>query len=99
LVHDSDAVRLILESDDGLGNRALRAALGEPGYGGSTYDQMVKELKQEDPPRVHQVDGQVIGADGKRRKGKPWIAFGNRTQPHPRCGRNNRTRRTATLSI
>jgi hypothetical protein len=76
-----DSVRLISESPGGLGRNALRAALKEMGYGGGTVDSAFAELRLEDPPRVCQVDGTVIGADGKRRKGRPWVLNTNQTQP------------------
>jgi AAA domain len=67
------AVEAVAASDGGLGANALRAALTARGFGGSTITPALAELRMEDPIRVRQVDGQVVGADGKRRKGKPWV--------------------------
>jgi hypothetical protein len=65
------AVELVSASD-GLGTNALTQALKQLGFGGSTVDRAFIELRAEDPPRLRQVDGEVQGADGKRRKGRPW---------------------------
>jgi hypothetical protein len=65
------AVELVSASD-GLGSRALIQALKERGFGGSTIDRALGELRTEDPPRLRQVDGEVLGTDGKRRRGRPW---------------------------
>jgi len=54
-----------------------RTALYEMGFGGSTADRAFVELREEDPPRVQQVDGMISGADGKQRKGRPWMAIPN----------------------
>jgi hypothetical protein len=63
----------VISSADGMGTNALKAALGERGFGGSTVTPALAELRQEDPPRVRQVDGTVIGTNGRRQKGKPWV--------------------------
>jgi hypothetical protein len=68
-----DAIRLISEFDGGMGRNALKAALCELGYGGSTVNEVFNELRKEDPPRVEQIEGMVTGADGKHRKGRPWV--------------------------
>jgi KaiC/GvpD/RAD55 family RecA-like ATPase len=68
------AVEVVIGTAEGLGTNALRAALAERGFGGATWSAAVAELRAEDPVRVRQVDGVVIGADGKHRKGKPWTA-------------------------
>ena len=68
-----DAMRLIAEADGGMGRNQLKTALGELGYGGGTTDRVFAELKQEDPARVQQVDGEVVGPDGARRRGRPWV--------------------------
>jgi hypothetical protein len=67
------AIEIIAASDGTLGTNALTAALKEQGFGGSTIDPALMELRAEDPPRVRQVDGQVVGRDGKQRKGRPWV--------------------------
>jgi hypothetical protein len=68
-----DAVDLITSSEDPLGSNALKAALKDQGYGTETVDGIIAELKREDPPRVEQTDGHVVGMDGNRRKGRPWV--------------------------
>lgn len=69
-----EATRLILEAGDGgIGRNQLKAALEELGYGGRTTDKVFAELKAGDPARVQQTEGEVLGADGKRRRGKPWV--------------------------
>jgi hypothetical protein len=67
------AVEIVAASDGTLGTNALEQALNERGFGGSTVTPAKAGLRSEDPPRVRQVDGLVLGADGKRRKGKPWV--------------------------
>jgi KaiC/GvpD/RAD55 family RecA-like ATPase len=67
------AVEIVGGSDGTLGTNALKLALKEQGFGASTIDPALAELKSEDPPRVRQVAGELLAADGKRRKGKPWI--------------------------
>lgn len=67
------AAETVTGSDGTLGTNALKAALKAQGFGGGTIDQALAELRQEDPARVRQVDGTVIGADGRRRKGRPWV--------------------------
>jgi hypothetical protein len=66
------AVDLVTGSDGTLGTNALKTALNAEGFGGSTVAPALRELGMEDPPRIRQADGLVVGADGKRRKGKPW---------------------------
>ena len=66
------AVELIAASDGSLGTNALKAGLIEQGFGGSTVSPAFAELRREDPLRVRQTDGFVVGADGKQRKGRPW---------------------------
>ena len=66
-------VELVTGSDGTLGANALRKAMEAQGFGGSTIAPALRELLAEDPPRVRQTDGLVVGADGKRRKGKPWV--------------------------
>jgi len=68
------ASEIVAASDGTLGTNALKAALNERGFGGSTVNPALAELKSENPPRLRQVDGDVIGADGRRRKGRPWVA-------------------------
>jgi hypothetical protein len=67
------AVAIIAASDGALSTNALKAALNAEGFGGSTVTPALAELRVEEPPRVRQVDGRVVGADGKRRRGRPWI--------------------------
>jgi hypothetical protein len=67
------AVEVVTSSDGALGTNALTQALKELGFGGSTIDRMFTELRAEDPPRLRQSEGYVVGADGKHRKGKPWV--------------------------
>jgi hypothetical protein len=67
------AVQIVATSDGSLGTNALKKALNEQGFGGSTVNPALAELKAEEPPRICQVDGEVLGADGKRRHGKPWV--------------------------
>ncbi|MDP9235003.1 MAG: AAA family ATPase [Actinomycetota bacterium] len=67
------AVEIVAASDGSLGTNALEQALNERGFGGSTVTPAKVGLRSEDPPRVRQVDGLVLGADGKHRKGKPWV--------------------------
>jgi AAA domain len=66
------AVEIVAASDGTLGTNALKSALNKRQFGGSTITPTLAALKIEDPPRVRQVEGVVIGADGKRRPGKPW---------------------------
>jgi hypothetical protein len=66
------AVEIVVASDGTLGTNALKAALNDRGFGGSTVGPALAELKSEDPPRLRQVDGDVLGADGRRHKGRPW---------------------------
>lgn len=68
------AVELIASSEGTFGTNALKAALKEQGFGSSTIDPALAELRTEDPPRARQTDGEVVGADGRPRKGKPWVA-------------------------
>ena len=56
-----------------LSTNALTRALKDQGFGGSTIDQTFNELKDEQPTRVQQVDGMVIGKDGSHRTGRPWV--------------------------
>jgi hypothetical protein len=67
------AVQIVATSDGSLGTNALKTALTEHGFGGSTINPALAELKSEEPPRIRQIDGEVLGADGKRRHGKPWV--------------------------
>jgi hypothetical protein len=67
------AVEIIAASDGTTGTNALEKALNARGFGGSTISPAKAELRTEDPPRVRQVEGLVVGADGKHRKGKPWV--------------------------
>lgn len=67
------AVEIVAASDGRLGTNALKAALQEQGFGGSTWNQALSELQTEEPPRIRKVDGDVIGGDGRRRRGKPWV--------------------------
>jgi AAA domain len=67
------AAQIVAGSDGTLGTNALKLALNEQGFGGSTVTPALAELKSEDPSRLRQVDGDVIGADGRRRKGRPWV--------------------------
>jgi hypothetical protein len=70
----NEAVVIVTTSDGSLGTNALKAALNERGFGGSTVNPALAELKAEEPLRVRQIAGEVLGADGKRRHGKPWVA-------------------------
>jgi hypothetical protein len=67
----------VTEAAEGIGTNALKEALKGKGFGGGTIDQALAELRKEDPPRVRQQDGTVVGADGKRRKGRPWVLVTN----------------------
>jgi hypothetical protein len=67
------AVEIVAASDGTLGSNALRAALRDRGFGGSTLDPALAELRSEEPLRLRQVDGDVLSADGRRRKGRPWV--------------------------
>lgn len=67
------AVETVIGSAGVLGTNALTQALKDHGFGASTIDPALMELRAEDPPRVRQIDGQVIGRDGKHRKGRPWV--------------------------
>jgi hypothetical protein len=67
------AVEIVTSSGGTLGTNALKAALNEQGFGGSTVTPALAGVRTEDPPRIRQVEGEVLGADGKRRKGKPWV--------------------------
>ena len=67
------AVEIVTTSEGNLGTNALKAALNDRGFGGSTVVPALQELRTEDPARVRQVDGFVVGSDGARRKGKPWV--------------------------
>jgi hypothetical protein len=69
-----EAVEVVTASDGSLGTKALQAALREREFGGGTVTSALRELRSEDPPRLRQVDGEVVGPDGRRRKGKPWRA-------------------------
>lgn len=70
------AVEVVAASDGTLSTNQLKAALNERGFGGSTVNPALAELKVEEPARVRPLDGDVTGADGKRRKGKPWVIHG-----------------------
>jgi hypothetical protein len=67
------AVQIVAGSDATVGTNALKLALRERGFGGSTVDRALGELRTADPPRLRQVDGRVVGADGTVRKGRPWV--------------------------
>ncbi len=66
------AVEIVGASDGTLGTNALKSALHERGFGGSTLGPALDALRSEDPPRLRQSEGFVVGPDGARRKGKPW---------------------------
>jgi hypothetical protein len=68
------AVEVVGAAEGTLGTNGLKAALKDQGFGSSTIDPALAELRAEDPPRVRQIDGEVVGADGRPRKGKPWVA-------------------------
>jgi AAA domain len=68
------AVEVVEESDGALGTNALTEGLKGQGFGGSTIDRALKELRAEEPARIRQIDGEVVGGDGKRRKGRPWVS-------------------------
>jgi hypothetical protein len=68
------AVEIVAASDGSLGTNALKKVLIGSGFGGSTISPALAELKAEAPPRIRQTAGEVLGADGKRRHGKPWVA-------------------------
>jgi hypothetical protein len=67
------AVEIVASSSDGLGTNGLKEALKAQGFGSTTVDPALAELRKEQPERLRQVDGQVIGKDGKHRKGRPWV--------------------------
>jgi hypothetical protein len=67
------AVELVSGSEGTFGTNALTRALKEAGFGASTIDPALVELRAEDPARVRQIDGQVLAADRKQRKGRPWV--------------------------
>jgi hypothetical protein len=67
------AVEIVSSSGDGLGTNGLHEALKAQGFGSATVDQALAELRKEDPARVRQDDGQVLGKDGRYRKGRPWV--------------------------
>jgi AAA domain len=67
-----EAIEVAASSDGSLGTKALKAALRDRGFGGGTITSALRELRGEDPPRLRQVDGEVVGADGRHRRGKPW---------------------------
>ena len=66
------AVEIVAASPEPLGTNGLKDALKEQGFGSSTVEPALAELRTEDPARVRQGDGQVVGKDGKHRKGRPW---------------------------
>jgi hypothetical protein len=66
------AVEILGTSADRPSTNGLKEALRARSFGGSTIDPALDALRAEDPPRVVQVDGTVVGADGKRRRGRPW---------------------------
>jgi len=82
-----DALEIVSASDGSLGTNGLKTALKERGFGSSTIDPALAELRAEDPPRVRQAVGRVIGTDGKQRSGRPWTTY---KQPNPT--EPNRTR-------
>jgi hypothetical protein len=67
------AAEIVTASSDGLGTNGLKEALKAQGFGSKTLDAALAELRKEDPPRVRQTDGQVLGKDGRQRKGRPWV--------------------------
>jgi hypothetical protein len=69
-----DAAVEIVIASEGLSTNALKEALKSRGFGSSTVDPALAELRNEDSARIRQADGDVVGRDGKRRKGRPWIA-------------------------
>lgn len=68
------AVEIVTSSPEPLGTNGLKEALKEQGFGSSSVEPALAELRTEDPARVRQGDGPVIGKDGKHRKGRPWEA-------------------------
>jgi hypothetical protein len=67
------AVEIVAGSENPLGTRGLLEALRAKGFGSATVDQALAELRKEDPERLRQEDGQVLGRDGRSRKGRPWV--------------------------
>jgi len=71
-----DAIVEAIGRNEGLSTNGLKAALKSQGFGASTIDPALAELRKEVPARVLQVVGAVIGADGKSYQGKPWQLAG-----------------------
>jgi hypothetical protein len=67
------AVEIVADSESPLGTRGLLEALRAQGFGSATVDQALADLRKEDPARLRQDDGQVLGKDGRSRKGRPWV--------------------------
>ena len=65
------AVEVVATSVDRLGTNGLKEALKAQGFGSTTVDPALAELRKEDPARLRQVDGQVIGKDNRQHKGRP----------------------------
>lgn len=70
------AVRLITDQPDGIGSKQLREALRSARFGTTTIAEAFAEMKGEQPPRVEQVEGTVVGSNGIRTSGRPWVARG-----------------------
>jgi hypothetical protein len=77
------AVQMIAERGDGIGTNLLTETLKSAGFGGGTIDNTFKELRTEQPPRTMQIDGMVVGADGRHRKGRPWVLSTNQPSEPP----------------
>lgn len=64
-----EAIVETITGNEGLSTNGLKAALRGQGFGASTIDPALAELRKEVPARVIQVVGSVTGADGKSYQG------------------------------